>query len=64
MKDAFASDFEKTLAKMQWPSKDVKFPGDLQREWTLGVERLLQLQEPYVYLVSYNAFRFSRLFHS
>ena len=56
MKNSYASDFEKTLAKMQWPGKDVKIVGDLQKEWTSGVERLLELQEPFVQPVSLHAF--------
>ena len=48
MKDAFALDFESTLAKMKWPSKDVNLAGQLEHEWTEGVQRLLELQEPYV----------------
>ncbi|KAL8726921.1 MAG: hypothetical protein Q9166_006410 [cf. Caloplaca sp. 2 TL-2023] len=46
MKDAFAGDFEKTLAKMKWPGKDVTLAGILEQEWTDGVIRLLELQEP------------------
>ena len=48
MKDAFALDFESTLAKMKWPSQDVNLAGQLEREWAEGVQRLLELQEPYV----------------
>ncbi|KAL2039510.1 hypothetical protein N7G274_007782 [Stereocaulon virgatum] len=46
MKDAFASDFEATLKKMQWPGKDVTLDGDLEQEWHDGVKKLLELQEP------------------
>lgn len=46
MKDAFASEFEATLKKMQWPGKDVALDGKLEREWTDGVRKLLELQEP------------------
>lgn len=46
MKTAFASDFEATLKKMQWPGKDVTLDGQLEREWTDGVKKLLELQEP------------------
>ena len=46
MKDAFAGDFEATLKKMQWPGKDVTLDGQLEQEWTNGVEKLLELQEP------------------
>ncbi|KAL8674747.1 MAG: hypothetical protein Q9168_000831 [Polycauliona sp. 1 TL-2023] len=46
MKDAFASDFEKVLTRMKWPGKDVSLAGSLEQEWTEGVERLLELQEP------------------
>ena len=46
MKDAFASDFEETLTRIKWPSKDINVAGKLVEEWTVGVERLLELQEP------------------
>lgn len=46
MKNAFASDFETTLKKMQWPGKDVTLDGQLEQEWTDGVKKLLELQEP------------------
>ncbi|KAI4270466.1 MAG: hypothetical protein L6R38_007115 [Xanthoria sp. 2 TBL-2021] len=46
MKDAFASDFEKVLTRMKWPGKDVAIAGSLEQEWTEGVEKLLELQEP------------------
>ena len=46
MKDAFAQDFEQTLAKMKWPRKDVVLEGMLEQEWASGVEKLLELQEP------------------
>lgn len=46
MKDAFASDFEESLAKMKWPNKDADANAQLQKEWAAGVERLLELQEP------------------
>lgn len=50
MKDAFGGDFEKTLAKMKWPGRDIKLVGALEEEWIEGVKRLLELQEPYVRL--------------
>lgn len=46
MKDAFASEFEATLKKMQWPGKDVTVDEQLEREWTDGVKKLLELQKP------------------
>ncbi|MCJ1285788.1 hypothetical protein MMC26_005129 [Xylographa opegraphella] len=46
MKDTFALEFEETLAKIKWPSKDVPFDSESLEQWTLGVERLLELQEP------------------
>lgn len=46
MKDAFASDFESTLKSMQWPGKDVTLNEQLEREWTDGAKKLLELQEP------------------
>ena len=48
MKDAFASEFEKTLERMNWPRKEIELTAQLEKEWTAGVERLLDLQEPYV----------------
>lgn len=48
MKEAFARDFQETLTKMRWPGKDVLLSGRLEIEWTQGVEKLLELQEPYV----------------
>lgn len=48
MKEAFARDFQETLTKMKWPGKDVVLSGRLEIEWTEGVEKLLELQEPYV----------------
>ena len=47
MKDAFGSEFEETLVKMKWPSKDAIVAGRLGQEWVDGVEKLLDLQEPY-----------------
>ena len=46
MKGFFAQDFEATLKKMKWPGKDVTLEGPLQEEWSTGVRRLLDLQEP------------------
>ena len=46
MTDAFASDFEATLKKLQWPGKDLTLDGRLEQEWADGVKRLLELQEP------------------
>ncbi|KAI4204276.1 MAG: hypothetical protein LQ350_001256 [Teloschistes chrysophthalmus] len=46
MKDAFGGDFEKTLAKLKWPGRDIKLVGALEEEWIEGVKRLLELQEP------------------
>ncbi|MCJ1477058.1 hypothetical protein MMC13_005729 [Lambiella insularis] len=46
MKYAFAADFEDTLAKFKWPDKDTRFTGQVLDQWTAGVERLLELQEP------------------
>ena len=46
MKDAFAGEFDATLKKLQWPAKDVTLDGQLEREWTDGVKKLLELQEP------------------
>ena len=46
MKDAFGGDFERTLKKMQWPGKGVTLDGQLEQEWILGVQKLLDLQGP------------------
>ena len=46
IKDAFAADFEQTLVKMKWPDKDISLEGPLEQEWSAGVERLLDLQDP------------------
>ena len=46
MKVAFATDFEQTLTKMQWPKSDIPLQGSLQKEWVDGVKKLLELQEP------------------
>ena len=46
MKDAFGAEFEETLVKMKWPGQDVTMLGDLEREWTEGVVKLIDLQEP------------------
>jgi uncharacterized protein YecA (UPF0149 family) len=45
MKASFSADFEKTLTKLKWPGKDVSVANCLE-EWSNGVERLLQLQDP------------------
>ncbi|KAI4239026.1 MAG: hypothetical protein L6R40_005612 [Gallowayella cf. fulva] len=45
-KSSFAADFEEVLSKMNWPGKDITIAGTLEWEWTEGVERLLDLQEP------------------
>lgn len=52
MKDAFALEFEKTLERINWPRKEIDLTAQLEKSWTAGVEKLLDLQEPYV-LVSY-----------
>jgi hypothetical protein len=46
MKAAFSADFEKTLKKMKWPGKDVTMDRGLDREWSAGVLKLLELQGP------------------
>ena len=48
MKNAFASEFEETLEKIQWPGKNVQMTVEAEKEWTAGVEKLLDLQDPYV----------------
>lgn len=49
MKDTFADDFEKVLTKMKWPGKNVTLGGTLEQDWTEGVVKLLELQEPYAH---------------
>ena len=46
MKNAFAGEFELTLKKIQWPGRDLALDGQLEEEWTDGVRKLLELQEP------------------
>ncbi|KAL6721051.1 hypothetical protein ACLMJK_000151 [Lecanora helva] len=46
MKDTFGNDFERTLKKIKWPAKDITLDGSLEQEWTDGVKKLLELQEP------------------
>lgn len=46
MKDAFASNFDKTLKSIKWPAKNAALSDELELEWTAGVEKLLELQEP------------------
>lgn len=46
MKSAFASEFEQMLKKMGWPTKDATLGIEIEQEWTKGVEKLLDLQEP------------------
>ena len=46
MKTAFASDFEETLKKIKWPTKDAILGNKIKQEWVDGVEKLLDLQEP------------------
>lgn len=48
MRDDFASDLEKTLKKMSWPGDKLHIDDGLERVWQSGVEKLLDLQEPYV----------------
>ncbi|KAL8781162.1 MAG: hypothetical protein Q9213_006130 [Squamulea squamosa] len=48
IKDTFAGEFEKILTRMKWPGKDVTLAGSLEHDWTGGVEKLLELQSPYV----------------
>ncbi|KAI9785874.1 MAG: hypothetical protein M1816_008201 [Peltula sp. TS41687] len=46
MKDTLSVQFEQTLARMKWPSKEAKFENGLLAEWEAGVEKLLLLQDP------------------
>ena len=48
MKAAFAEGFEETLSKIHWPGKHLNLEDDLEQQWKGGVERLLDLQQPYV----------------
>ncbi len=47
MKDTFGGEFEKVLARMPWPGKDVRLDATLRQEWRDGVVKLLDLQGPY-----------------
>ena len=53
MKETFASEFEKTLEQMKWPSKEIALTAELEKEWTAGVEKLLGIQEPCVFMKSF-----------
>ena len=44
----YSTDFEKVLQRMRWPGKSLTLAEDVADEWRTNVERLLQLQEPYV----------------
>ena len=46
MKDTFGGDFSKTLKKIRWPERNITMDEHLKQEWTNGVKRLLELQEP------------------
>lgn len=46
MKDTLSAEFEQTLTRMKWPSKEANFQDGLLEEWEAGVEKLLLLQEP------------------
>lgn len=49
MKAAFTSEFEDTLNRMGWPSKNAVLDGLNEHEWTASVAKLLDLQDPSVY---------------
>lgn len=49
MKDAFSLEFEETLAKIKWPRKEITMTSGFEQEWTIGIEKLLELQDPYIY---------------
>lgn len=46
IKEAYMSDFTKTLSEIKWPSKELNMDEALVEQWTENVERLLELQEP------------------
>ncbi|KAI9823285.1 MAG: hypothetical protein M1832_002509 [Thelocarpon impressellum] len=46
MKNTLGAEFEKTLAKINWPSRDATVNGELEREWQEGIKKLLDLQAP------------------
>ena len=46
MKDAFGNEFQKTLTKIKWPGENIEMTEKLEQEWSNGVKRLLDLQEP------------------
>ncbi|KAI4290087.1 MAG: hypothetical protein L6R35_000633 [Caloplaca aegaea] len=46
LKNILASELEKLWTEMKWPGKSVTLAGKLKSQWTDGVERLLDLQEP------------------
>ena len=54
MKDAFAKGFEECLRRMKWPAKDIRLAYEEEQRFAEGVEKLLELQEPYVFQSPYN----------
>ena len=53
MKDAFAKGFEECLRRMNWPAKDIRLAYEEEQQFAEGVEKLLELQEPYVFKSPY-----------
>ncbi|KAL9020548.1 MAG: hypothetical protein Q9185_002226 [Variospora sp. 1 TL-2023] len=46
LKNILTTELEKLWTEMKWPGKNVTLAGKLKSQWTDGVERLLDLQEP------------------
>ncbi|KAI9707564.1 MAG: hypothetical protein M1836_000525 [Candelina mexicana] len=46
IKNAFSGEFEATLSKLNWPSKDISVVGAVENDWQNGIQNLLELQRP------------------
>ncbi|KAI9724982.1 MAG: hypothetical protein M1812_000258 [Candelaria pacifica] len=46
IKTKFSGDFEATLSKWKWPSKDIRMVGAVENDWRNGIQNLLDLQRP------------------
>ncbi|KIW31061.1 uncharacterized protein PV07_02744 [Cladophialophora immunda] len=46
IKGSLEGSLRETLTQMNWPGKELKFPGNVQEKWEQEVRLLLQLQDP------------------
>ncbi|KAI4955631.1 hypothetical protein J4E91_001492 [Alternaria rosae] len=51
--DAFATDLDRTLKKIHWPTPKAAIPSQLQEEWETAIVKLLDLQLPELQGMSY-----------